>query len=132
MSRFPRRTRPTPAALPLLRQTLLGTALDRFDTAAFVFDADGVLVAVNEAALTMTGYSWDELFELKSAELMAEPARGPERVAAVVAGSVRAGSSSIRRKDGTLLEVDFRVDATTLIAAEPYYLSLCWPSTGAG
>jgi PAS domain S-box-containing protein len=123
--------RPTPAALPLLRQTLLGTALDRFDTAAFVFDAHGVLVAVNEAALTMTGYSWDELFELKSAELMSEPARGPERVAAVVAGSVRAGSASIRRRDGTLLEVDFRVDATTLAAAEPYYLSLCWPSARA-
>jgi hypothetical protein len=88
-------------------------------------------VAANEAALTMTGYSWDELSVMASANLMAQPARAAERVAAVVAGSLRVGSGSIQRKDGTALAVDFRVGPTTLAAGEPYYLSLCWPSTGA-
>jgi PAS domain S-box-containing protein len=112
----------------LLQQALLGEALDGFEAAAFVFDATGVLQVVNQAALTMTGYSWSELMALNSAELLPKPADGPGRVAEVVDGSLRSGTGSIRRKNGTMLTVKFSVDCTTIAAAGRYYLSLCWPS----
>jgi PAS domain S-box-containing protein len=109
------------------RQTLLGEALDRFEAAAFIFDARGELAAVNQAATRMTGYSRSELADLRSADLLSRPETAPGRVAAVVAGSLRSGESAIRKKDGTVLRVTFRVDTTTLASGETYYLSLCWP-----
>jgi PAS domain S-box-containing protein len=108
-------------------QKLLGEALDRFQTAAFVFDEHGALAAVNQAAATMSGYSRAELSKLDTAELMVEPVAARGRVASVVDGSLRSGDGAIRQKDGTLLAVSFHVDTTTLASGETYYLSLCWP-----
>jgi PAS domain S-box-containing protein len=114
-------------ATHLRGQKLLGEALDRFQVAAFVFDAHGVLAAANEAATTMTGYSRAELSGLDSASLMPEPAVPHAQVAAVVAGSLRSGDGAIRQKNGTVLPVTFHVDTSTLASGETYYLSLCWP-----
>jgi PAS domain S-box-containing protein len=116
----------TPLVEQLQRQKLLGEVLEGFRAAAFVFDVHGKLAAVNEAAVTMTGYSRAKLSALDSTELMAEPASGPALLAAVVAGSLRFGDGAIRQKDGTLLPVRFHIDTTTL-AGKVYFLSLCWP-----
>jgi PAS domain S-box-containing protein len=121
-------TRPTLAALRPLRRTLLGQALDNAGAAAFVFDREGTLVAANEAALSVTGYSWDDLFALDSSKLMTKPARQGARLARVVDGSLHAGRGSIRRKDGTAVKVDFQVERTAISGDDvPYYLSLCHP-----
>ncbi|HEX4680942.1 MAG TPA: PAS domain S-box protein [Gaiellaceae bacterium] len=108
-------------------QKLLGEALDRLQVAAFVFDAEGVVAAANEAATTMTGYSRAELAELDSASLLAEPAVAPAQLASVSAGSFRSGDGAIRQKNGTVLPVRFHVDTATLASGETYYLSFCWP-----
>jgi PAS domain S-box-containing protein len=112
--------------VPPRPQKLLGEALDRYQAAAFVFDARGELAVVNQAAARMTGYSPLELAGMDSATLVPEPATAGARVAAVVAGALRSGESAIRRRDGTMIAVRFCVDVTT-VAGQRYYLSLCWP-----
>jgi PAS domain S-box-containing protein len=129
MAWFPKSIRPALAENTAVRRSMLGEALDAFGAAAFVFDAAGVVMTANQAAVTLTGYSWEELLQMDSAHLMAEPQLGQERVAAVVAGSLRVGRSSIRTKEGSNVAVDFRVGATTLAGSTGYYLSLCWQAS---
>ncbi|MCW2976155.1 MAG: hypothetical protein JWM06_1436 [Actinomycetia bacterium] len=130
MAHFPQSIRPTLAENRILRRTILGESLDASGVAAFVFDAEGALMTANEAARTLTGYSWEELLQMDSAGLTAEPQLAPERVAAVVAGSLEAGSGFIRTKEGTNVAVDFHVGPTTFAGSTGYYLSLCWRAPG--
>jgi PAS domain S-box-containing protein len=116
----------TPMAAQLQRERLLGEALEGFEAAAFVFDAHGRMAGANEAATRMTGYSRAELSELDLAQLVPDPASARGRVAAVVGGALRYGDSAIRRKDGTVVPIRFRVDTTTL-AGEARFLALLWP-----
>jgi PAS domain S-box-containing protein len=131
MAHFPESIRPTLAENRILRRTILGESLDASGVVAFVFDAEGALMTANEAARTLTGYSWEELLQMDSAGLMAEPRLARERVAAVVAGALEAGSGFIRTKEGTNVAVDFRVGSTTFAGSAGYYLSLCWQRTPA-
>lgn len=47
---------------------------------------------------------------------------------AAVAGSKGSGSVALRRKDGELVDVDWRAGSTT-IAGMPFYVGLNWPAT---
>lgn len=109
-------------ASSLLQETLLGQGFDNLDAAVFVADEQGRYVAVNRAACALTGYEREELLGTDVHAIAVDTSDYEP----MVAGIKREGSVALRRKDGTLVEVDWRAGATR-IGGMPFYVGLCWP-----
>ena len=89
--------------------TILRTATDAF----FLADAQGRLLDVNDAACRLLGYTREELLALTVDGI--ELNDTPGQVAETIAGVFRTGSARfercMRRKDGTLVEVELSVNS---------------------
>jgi PAS domain S-box-containing protein len=88
---------------------ILRTATDAF----FLADSQGRLLDVNEATCRLLGYSREELLALTVADIEQEVS--PEQVAETIARVLQTGSERferrMRRKDGTLIEVELSVNS---------------------
>lgn len=99
----------------LLTPTLLGDAIESSPHAIFVSEEDlGPVLAVNEAACRLLGYSREELLRLPPATWWANE---PDLVAHVYDRLRRPGShvratARLRRKDGTLVEIGYWASPT--------------------
>jgi PAS domain S-box-containing protein len=120
-------TGPARAAIPHIQQTLLGEALEAYEIAAFVIAEDLTIMAVNRAAVELTGYPRAELLELTAPDMTSSPARLQERYAAILSGSLSRSEGELVRKDGVVVPVEYRIHATRIADAPGYYLSLVWP-----
>jgi PAS domain-containing protein len=100
-------------ARQLVQEALLGEAFGNASLAAIVLDEDGRSVAVNEHACAVTGYERDELVALGVPGI------------ALGNGAPPAGTTRLRRKDGSELGVSFRGAATT-VAGLPFFVVLFW------
>lgn len=109
----------------MVHATLLGDALMQARAAAFVLDDEGHYVAVNDAATRLTGYTRSELLELRAGVDLAADAESQELYDVVAHARHQKGSSRLRRKDGSVIDVRF-VTCETSIGGLPYILSLCW------
>ena len=116
------------SAQRLVHETLLGDALDHSRLAAFVTDAGGAYVAVNEAACLLVGYSRDELIGLRATSLSARPA---EKVRGTLEQIQRdrflVGTAHLAARDGSLVEIDYWASVTT-VGGIDFLLAVTEPS----
>ena len=115
----------TGKADPQLQRVLLGEALDTAALAVFVFEDDEHYVAVNGAACELSGYAREELLGLPVRELAADPEQTLRNLKQVAAGERKWGKAGMRRKDGTVVEVEYRAARAT-IAGVPFLIAVYW------
>jgi PAS domain S-box-containing protein len=114
----------------VVQETLLGEALEHAPVGALVLDETGRYLAANRMACSLTGYARDELLEKRPSDLAVDPARVPAALHAMAIGRLENGTSSLRRRDGSLLEVEYRVGATRS-GGLPYFVVVFWPRNAA-
>src|SRR3954470_18521054 len=107
---------------PLIQTSLLGEAIEHGPAAVFVADEHGKYVAVNQAACALLGYSREELLGLRVADVARYTEAGEEWSEMRQAGT-RVGTSSLTRKDGTIVEFSYVAGATT-VAGMPVFVSV--------
>ena len=94
-----------------LNRTILATAMDGFFTLDFAADPGGAITEVNDAYCRLTGYSREELLQMRIADLEAK--ESPEEVARHKARIMAAGADRFetrhRRKDGQEIHVEISV-----------------------
>ena len=104
---------------------LLGEALDTAALAVFVFEDDQHYVAVNDAASELSGYTREELLGLPVRDLAADPEQTLRNLKQVAAGERQRGQAGLRRKDGSVVEVEYRAARAT-IAGVPFMIAVYW------
>jgi PAS domain S-box-containing protein len=114
-----------PSEHDVVQETLLGEALEHAPIGAIVLDETGRYLAANRAACELTGYAREELLARGPADLAADPSVVAERLREMDEGTLVQASSQLKRKDGTLLPVEFRVTATRS-GGLPYFMLLFW------
>ena len=110
---------------PELQRALLGEALDTAELAVFVFEDAEHYVAVNDAACELSGYTREELLDLPLRRLAADPEQTLRILELVAAGERTAGSARMRRKDGEVVDVQYRASRAT-IAGMPFLVAVYW------
>jgi PAS domain S-box-containing protein len=118
-----------PAEQDAVQETFLGEALEHGPLGAIVLDENGTFLAANRAACRLTGYSREELLNNGPADLAADPSVVPTQLEEMAAGRLEQGLTKVRRKDGGLIEVEYRVGATRS-GGLPHYLVSFWPHGG--
>lgn len=110
----------------IIQQALLGDALEQAKGfGAFVLDDTGHYIAMNDAACALSGYARDEIVGLRIGAFNPHLA---EEYAAGRSGAELSSRTWIKRKDGSRLELEYRVSETR-VARMPYLLVICWPAT---
>jgi PAS domain S-box-containing protein len=109
----------------ILQRALLGEAVDTSSLAVFVFEDDENYVAVNEAACELSGYTRAELLELPLRRLAADEKQTLRNLELVASGARTAGATRMRRKDGTVVDVEYRAARAT-IATMPFLVAVYW------
>jgi PAS domain S-box-containing protein len=109
----------------VVQETLLGEALEHTPVGALVFDETGRYLAANRAACRLTGYTREELLAKSPVELDADPATIPARLQEMAAGRLEHGTARMRRKDGTVVEHEYRVGATRS-GGLPHFVFVFW------
>jgi PAS domain S-box-containing protein len=99
---------PTDAAIQTF---LIGDAMEEAPAAVFVSDDDRRLLAVNQYACDLLGYTRDELLEL-AIEKIAPNSDVEARFRELTENGRLAGRAELRRKDGTLVTVTYRTGET--------------------
>ena len=112
-------------AEPFVQTGLLGEAIDLAPAAVLVADENGKYVAVNRFACDMLGYTRAELLSLRVHDVSAE-AEVEAHYDQFVKDRQAEGITSVRRKDGSLIEFRYRAGETT-IAGLTYYVSVGFP-----
>ena len=107
---------------PLIQASLLGEAIENGPAAVFVADEHGKYVAVNQAACLMLGYTREELLGLRVADV-AQYSEAAEEWTEMRRAGTHAGTSSLTRKDGTLVEFRYLAGAT-IVAGMPVFVSV--------
>jgi PAS domain S-box-containing protein len=112
----------------LVQIALLGEAIDLLPLAVFVFDDEGRYVAVNAHASELLGYSREELLQLRIGDLAESPTEAHEAYQEVAEQRLLAAITRARRKDGSVVELEFRGGAT-VIAGMPFYVGVAWEAS---
>jgi PAS domain S-box-containing protein len=115
-----------PAEQNAVQETLLGEALEHGPVGAIVLDERGIFLAANRVACRLTGYSREELLNKRPADLAVDPSVVPARLEQMAAGRLEHGLTKVRRKDGGVIDVEYRVGATRS-GGLPHYLVSFWP-----
>jgi PAS domain S-box-containing protein len=111
--------------LAFIQASLLGEAVDSAPVAVLVADETGRYAAVNRYACEMLGYSRDELLTLSVTDVGAS-GDVEAHYQRFVAERFEEGTTTVRRKDGTLLAFTYRAGETK-IAGMTYYVSVGAP-----
>jgi PAS domain S-box-containing protein len=109
-----------PETTRLIHQSLLGDAWENARQAVLVFDDANNFVAFNAAYCELTGYSREELLEPGALERL--------RAAGSPQAGAPDGSWRLRRKDGSVLDVRYRL-IETHVSALPYTIALVSPES---
>ena len=107
---------------PLIQASLLGEAVEHGPVAVFLADEHGRYVAVNPAACALLGYSRTELLDLRVTDVARYEEAGEEWTEMLRLGA-RVGTSSLTRKDGTIVEFSYAAGATR-VAGMPLFISV--------
>ena len=115
----------------MLHETLLTEAWQNAEIAAVVFDEGQEYLTANRAYLSLVGYSYDEIKDKAPGANILTDEEGRLAYVDLVTQHPRLdGSTPIRRKDGSLLIVDY-VIVRTSVSTLPFFMALMWPSDGA-
>ena len=112
----------------LIHQTLLGDAWENAAAAITIFSDDGRYIACNTAFCELSGYSRDEIVQMRVGVDLAADGRNLELFRDIVGAGRRRGGGGLKRKDGTVVEVEVEAIATT-VANLPYHIVLYFPSS---
>jgi PAS domain S-box-containing protein len=115
----------TAVAHDLVQKSLVGEALDTGPVAVFVADDDGKYLAVNAYACELLGYDREELLALHVADVAVNPSAAADFEAMQREGN-RAGTTTLRSKDGQERSMHYRAGHTT-VGGMPLYIGVCWP-----
>jgi PAS domain S-box-containing protein len=118
-----------PAEADALQETLLGEALEHGPVGAIVLDENGRYLAANRMACQLTGYERNELLTLTASDLAVDRETVPWKLAELTSGELDEGSTQLRRKDGTIVSVEYRVGATRS-GGLPYFVVVFWEAEG--
>jgi PAS domain S-box-containing protein len=109
----------------VVQETFLGEALEHAPIGAIVLDEAGRYLAANRMACRLTGYEREELLDRGPTDLAADPATVPGKLEEMANGALDHGSTQLRRSDGSLIQVEYRVGATRS-GGLPYYVLVFW------
>jgi PAS domain S-box-containing protein len=109
----------------VVQETLLGEALEHAPIGAIVLDEAGRYLAANRTACRLTGYPREELLHAGPRALAAEPEKVPAALEQMATGGLEHGTGSIRCRDGSLMNIEFRVGATRS-GGLPYFVFVFW------
>jgi PAS domain S-box-containing protein len=113
---------------PQIHLALLVEAIENAPFAISLFDEDGNYVAVNAKVCELTGYTREELLAMGPLQVAAsDPEVARETFEQALAGQRTEGTATIRRKDGTLVEVEYRIGPTRA-AGLPFLIRVYWES----
>jgi PAS domain S-box-containing protein len=115
-----------PTEPDVVQETLLGEALEHAPVGALVLDESGRYLAANRMACRLTGYPRDDLLQRAPSDLAAEPEVAPVRLEEMASGRLEHGVTKLRRSDGKLIDVEYRVGATRS-GGLPYFVLVFWP-----
>lgn len=114
-----------PVDVDVVQETLLGEALEHAPIGAIVLDENGRFLAANRMACRITGYTREDLLARGPADLAADPTVVPMRLEEMANGQLQRGATPMRREDGTLVPVEWRVGATRS-GGLPYFVLVFW------
>ena len=115
---------------PAIHEALLAQALEHAPFAVSVFDEDGNYVAVNERVCELTGYTREELLTMGPLNVTADDSeRARRNFDEALAGRLRGGIARIRKKDGEVIEVAYRIGSTT-VGGLPFLIRIYWETAG--
>jgi PAS domain S-box-containing protein len=107
-------------------ERLIGGAIEAAPIAFSVMAEDGRYLAANRAASRFSGYTRAELLRSRSTDLSADP----ERTTAAIADAFRTGSGAgvrkLRRADGSILRVQYRL-APADLGLDRLMVAAWWP-----
>src|SRR4051794_16685942 len=112
----------------LIHQTLLGDAWENATAAISIFNDDGRYIACNRAFCELSDYSREEIVQMRVGVDLAADGRNLQLFRDIVGNSRRRGDGGLKRKDGTVVEVEVEAIATT-VANLPYHIVLYFPSS---
>ena len=112
----------------LVQISLLGEALEAGPVAVFLADDDGRYIAVNAYACDLLGYARDEVLALRVTDVAVNEG-AVEEYGALRRSTTSTGSTTLRRKDGTELQMRYRAGTTT-VGGMALYIGICWPDEG--
>lgn len=111
-------------AQPLIQASLIGEAIDGGPVLIFVADEEMRYVAVNDYACGALGYGREELLSLAVPDVAADSDAGDQFTRFVRDGEM-AGTTTLRRKDGSELRFAYRAKPTS-VAGMTLYVSAGW------
>jgi PAS domain S-box-containing protein len=109
----------------IIQETFLGEALEHAPIGAIVLDEAGRYLAANRMACRLTGYEREVLLECDPTDLADEPENVPRKLEEMATGGLRHGKTRMRRSDGSLIPVEYRVGATRS-GGLPYFVLVFW------
>jgi PAS domain S-box-containing protein len=112
-----------------VQETLLGEALEHAPIGAIVLDETGRYLAANRMACRLTGYAREELLDAGPRALAAEPKRVPAALEQMANGGLEHGTASMRCRDGSLIDIVYRVGATRS-GGLPHFVFVFWELDG--
>jgi PAS domain S-box-containing protein len=114
-----------PAEHDVVQETLLGEALEHVPVGALVLDETGRYLAANRMACQLTGYEREELLRKSPSDLAGDPSVVPTRLREIATGRRVHGKALLRRKNGDIVDVEYRVGATRS-GGLPHFLLVFW------
>jgi PAS domain S-box-containing protein len=114
-----------PSETDAVQETLLGEALEHAPVAAIVLDETGRYLAANRMACRLTGYAREELLEAGPRALAAEPEKVPSALEQMANGGLEHGTAAMRCRDGSFIDIEFRVGATRS-GGLPHFVLVFW------
>jgi PAS domain S-box-containing protein len=115
----------TPTEADAVQETLLGEALEHAPMGAIVLDETGHYLAANRTACRLMGCTREELLELGPSDFATEPEKVPAKLEEMASGRLVRGLTQMRRRDGVLIPVEYRVGATRS-GGLPYFVLVFW------
>lgn len=113
-------------AQPLVQASLLGEAIDAGPALVLVADEDMNYVAVNETVCDALGYEREELLAMRVTDVAASE-NAAEAYARLVAEGEAAGQGGVVRKDGSVLDIEYRASRVT-VAQMTFYIMVGLPT----
>jgi PAS domain S-box-containing protein len=110
----------------IVQLTLLGDAWENAGIGAVVFDKERSYLAANPAYCALTGYSREEITELRAGHNLHLDTLSQAEFIERITQLQHVGHVEIIRKDGTPLPVSYLV-VPTEVSGRPYYIGLVWP-----
>jgi PAS domain S-box-containing protein len=109
----------------IVHATLLGDGWAATGLGSGIISEEGHYVACNDALCELTGYSRSELLEMNAGAKLPADEAARKNFEEAATGARPWGFGRLRRKDGTVVGVNYWL-ARTVVSTIPYFVVLLW------